>query len=291
MTKHSTTGWVVAAALALAGTAAAQTAARPADQSDLRHQIYVMEGALARAVEFGAQSLNREIRSVMPEALVLAGQAQARGIYLDGYGVFFDVQVPVLRQSVMWSVRMLLDQDEVGIRNALGALKRHVQTVTDPAVRASLENAISRLELQVGPMAVAPAPPAQAARQASTGSTTVGAAVMTPDAPSAPAPAPRAALPVDRLWVKDPSRAYTEAVQRALIDAMIDFSAPMKISAEEWLTVAARDNEPRDLLAPQDPYDEVVTVLLQIRGGDLAAYRAGTIDRDEARRRVTIRQF
>ncbi len=41
----------------------------------------------------------------------------------------------------------------------------------------------------------------------------------------------------------DTNRAYTEAVQRALIDAMIDFSAPMTIGNDEWLTVAARDNE------------------------------------------------
>ena len=59
--------------------------------------------------------------------------------------------------------------------------------------------------------------------------------------------------------LQDPNRAYTEAVQRALIDAMIDYSAPMAIGPDQWLTVAARDNEPRDTLAPQDPFEEVVT--------------------------------
>lgn len=290
--------WMGAALLVAVVPAAAQeaapAAARPGstDRAQLRHQIYVMEGALARAVEFGAQTLNREIRSVVPDLMVLAGQAQARGVYLDGYGVYFDVQVPVLRQSMMWSLRMMLDQDEAGVRNALGALKRHVQSVTDAAARASLEAAISRLELQVGPMAGRPGVRAPRAG-AVTGASAVGAAASVPDAaPVSDASAPvRAQLPVDRLWVKDPSRAYTDAVQQALIDAMIDFSAPMSLGAEEWLTVAARDNEPRDSLAPQSAYEDVVTVLLQIRGADLAAYKAGRIGRDEARRRVLAREF
>lgn len=89
----------------------------------------------------------------------------------------------------------------------------------------------------------------------------------------------------------DTNRVYTEAVQRALIDAMIDFSAPMTIGNDEWLTVAARDNEQRDTLAPQDPYEEVVTVLLRIRGADLKEYRAGRIDKEEARKRVRIGEF
>ena len=55
--------------------------------------------------------------------------------------------------------------------------------------------------------------------------------------------------------------------------------------------MAARDNVPRDSLAPQDPFEEVVTILLRIKGADLAAYRAGQIDRDEVRKRVQIKEF
>ena len=80
-------------------------------------------------------------------------------------------------------------------------------------------------------------------------------------------------------------------MQRAIIDAMIDYSAPMRIGADEWLTVAARDNEPRDTLAPQNPMEETVTLLYRIKGSDLAKYRSGSIDRDEARRRVIIGEF
>ena len=47
----------------------------------------------------------------------------------------------------------------------------------------------------------------------------------------------------------------------------------------------------RDTLAPPDPYEEIVTILLRIKGADLAAYRAGQIDRDEVRKRVQVREF
>ena len=80
-------------------------------------------------------------------------------------------------------------------------------------------------------------------------------------------------------------------VQRALIDAMLDFSGPMNLAPAEWLTVAARDNAERDALAPQDPYETSVTVLLRISGADLREYRAGLIDKATARGRVRIGEF
>ena len=94
--------------------------------------------------------------------------------------------------------------------------------------------------------------------------------------------------------MQDPNainRAYTELVQRELVDAMIDYSLPMAIPAEEYLTVAARDNMQRDNLAPPDPHEEIVTILLRIKGSDLAAYRAGQIDRDQVRKRVQVQEF
>ena len=92
----------------------------------------------------------------------------------------------------------------------------------------------------------------------------------------------------DSLWAKDPNRAYTEAVTRALVDAMIDYSAPMQIGADQWLTVAARDDEGRDTLAPPDPLEEIVTMIYRIKGSDLQDYRPGKIDRDEVRKRVQV---
>ena len=288
---------VLAAAVPL--SAQAPAAPRRVDAVELRHQIYVMEGALARAVAFGAQRLNQEIRSVMPDLLVLAGDATARGFYLDGHGVFFDVEVPVLRQSMMWSLRMMLEQDQQGARAALTELKRHIASLP-PGERNGLEAALRQLEVRVtalGPnlppgqsnpfTATAAAQGAPGAQPVSSGGAVLPAQAGPPASPAPPAPpsAVRSAI------LDDPNRAYTESVQRALVDAMIDFSAPMALSPDEWLTVAARDNERRDTLAPQNPYEEVVTVMLRIKGSDLAAYRSGAIDREEARRRVSVKTF
>lgn len=307
MTFTRTAACTLAVALSSAmGASAQDPPARPADRSQLRHQIYVMEGALSRAVEFGAQTLNREIRAVMPEAFVLAGQARARGVYLDGYGVFFDVEVPIMRQSMIWSLRTMLDQDAAGLQKALTDIRSIATKATTPAERQQLERAISRIEIQLGPVGVGPTsatnpfaaaiqssqaqvPPQGSLGQNISAQTTVQNAPPTEEAIIEPA-VPRV-LPIDKLWMKDPNRAYTEAVQRALVDAMIDFSAPMTIGSEEWLTVAARDNYQRDSLAPPDPLEEVETVLLRIKGTDLMAYRSGKIDRDEARKRVVTTAF
>jgi hypothetical protein len=297
------------AALMAASPASAQSGSppRPVDRVELRHQIYVMEGALARAVEFGAQRLNRELRTVAPDMFLLTGDAQARGVYLEGYGIFFDVEVPMLRESMMWTLRTMLEQDDSRTKSDVASLRRWVQGVQDPSARASLEQALRRLENQALPVFALP-------RSASAGAgadplvtagglTRAAGAPEAAPAPSSPAPTAPAAVPapelsgppprpsVDQTWLKDPNRAYSESVVRALIDAMIDFSAPMDIANDEFLTVAARDNARRDYLAPQDPYEEVVTVLLRIRGADLREYRAGRIEKEEARKRVKVGEF
>ncbi len=264
----------------------------PPDAAELRHQIYVMEGALARAVEFGAQRLNQQLRAIAPDMFLLAGDAQARGVYLEEYGVFFDVEVPMLRESMMWSLRMMLERDDTSTKAAVADLRRYVQGVADPAARASLEQAIRRLEAQAMPLNMMPrGAPVPDAR----GDGRVNAAVVLPGAvqaePAPPAAAPPQAPPDAPAWLEDPNRAYSESVVRALIDAMIDFSAPMRIGTNEYLTIAARDNARRDTLAPQDPYEEVVTVVLRIKGADLQEYRAGRIDRAEARNRVKVGEF
>lgn len=286
----------VLASVGAAQSGAAQTSAvapRPTERAQLRHQVYVMEGALARAVEFGAQALTREIRTVMPDILMLAGQARARGVYLDNYGIFFDVEVPIMRQSLMWSLRTMLDKDEAGVRGALADLRRLAREESDPRRRAAIEGAAKRLELQFVPLGSPDATPWEAPMPTDADRSGSSAA-MSAEAHAAGAPVQAEApkpIPTDKLWVKDPNRAYTESIQQAIIDAMIDYSAPMRIRPDEWLTVAARDNEQRDSLAPQDPSEEVDTILLQIRGADLAAYRTGAIDRDEARKRVSVRKF
>ncbi|HYE86064.1 MAG TPA: hypothetical protein VEA16_06900 [Vicinamibacterales bacterium] len=264
------------------------SAPKPINLADLRHHVYVMEGALARAVDYGAKQLNRDISAVMPSVFMLEGEARARGVHLDGYGVFFDVRVPSMRQSMMWSLRVMMEQDTANNLATVAELRRSMQGVSDPATRASMEKAIRTLERQNQPALRGQEPVVPGLVVSDRQAPAVGAA--TAAGLSTPAP-PAAPMAADPLWMKDPDRAYMEAVTRALVDAMIDYSTPMAIPADQWLTVAARDDEGRDSLAPQDPLEEVFTMIYRIKGSDLHLYRAGKIDRDEVRKRVQLSQF
>jgi hypothetical protein len=261
----------------------------PMNMNDIRHHIYVMEGALARAVDYGAKQLNRESLAVMPGVFMLEGEARARGVHLEGYGVFFDVRVPMMRQSMVWSLRMMLNQDDAANAAAIEELRRSMQGVTDPNTRASMEKAVRQLERQVPPAATRNTPVGPGVVVSEPSSPAVGASAAA--GMTNPRQVPVSPAAADSVWAKDPNRAYTEAVTRALVDAMIDYSTPMNIPAEQWLTVAARDDEGRDPLAPQDPLEEVVTMIYRIKGSDLQLYRTGKIDRDEVRKRVQMTQF
>jgi hypothetical protein len=297
---------ILAVAMTAAAAAQSQTPAPRTNAGDLRHHIFVLEGALARAVQYGAFLVNREMRGISPEMFSLAGEASARGVYLEEYGVYFDVGVPSLRPSMVWSFRQIQERDDRNTRQLIDDLKGMVGDERVPGKRRALEATIARLEAGLEPTAGGAgsvSPDMLGARVAQPGAS-VGAQLIVPEPPAAgapPTPAPTPTPPsapqqnsritADRMILKDPIRAYTEAVLRALIDAMIDFSAPIVFGPNEWLTVAARDNAPRDIFAPQDPFDEVATFILRIKGEDLAAYRTGKIDRDEAKKRVQIKEF
>lgn len=289
MLTRSIVGFAVV--LAMAGSALAQSArpGSPEDTVKARSNIFMMEAVLERAVEQGAANLREKVRRVMPDMLTLSGAAQARGFRLDGYGVFFDVEVPSLRHSVAWSLRTMADETGMGAAKALQMLKAYVQKLQDAGARQNLEQAIKRIELQVGPT---PAPPErQPSAPGARG--TMSAAVIDPDPPvlsGVPPPTPAPPPPIDETLLDDPNEAYTMAVKSALIDAMLDFSSTLRVGPDEWLTIAARDNEHRDRLVPMDPYD-TSTILLRIKGSDLAAFRAERITRDEALKRVEVREF
>ncbi|MBI1873411.1 MAG: hypothetical protein HYS05_05910 [Acidobacteria bacterium] len=245
----------------------ASTAPSPASQIQERHQIYVMEGVLERAVEIGASMLNRRINAVMPNMMTLTGNARARGFRLDGYGVFFDVEVPGVRKSVAWSLRVL-DQNDVGARSALRSVRRYVQTLADAQAKRDLEEAVRRLEQVV---ALAGNDPSMA--------------IAGPDGSGAQVSG--ATLEASTQALPDPNDTYTTEVKNALINAMLDHSTSIVIGNDEWVTIAARDNAGP---LPGEPYD-VTTVVLRVKGSDLSAFRAGRLTRDEARAKVEVREF
>jgi hypothetical protein len=224
-----------------------------------RNQIQMMEGVLARAVRSGAEDLARRMQNRDPSLMLFTGQARARGFVLEGYGVFFDVEIPGLRPAVVWSIKAM-ERDNV-MANALDSLRQALNAMPSGPARVQAEAALKQVQ-QFGP-------PAQSVRSSMPPPGTVSAAAA-PDA------------------VDDPHAAYTEAVKNALIDAMLDYSLPMNVGAEEWLTVAARDSD--GPLTPDEIYDPS-TILIRVKGSDLAAFYADRTKREEIRSRVLVREF
>jgi hypothetical protein len=265
----------------LASGASAQVQPSEADQVRSRQKISMMESVLESAVANGADSLMRAVRAVMPpDALVLTGAPSARGFRLEGYGLFFDVEVPAFRRTMAWTLRQMVDENGLGAAAAVGQLKAYIATVQDPRQRANLDRALRRLELQVGP--VGPVLPVQQDASARTvGSTVSAQSVVTPVA---------AAPQVDPAVVEDPNGAYTREVSTAIIDALIENSGPLPVGDNEWLTVAARDNVRPDRLVPGDT-SNISSIVFRIKGTDLAAFRAGRLTLEDARKRVEVKQF
>lgn len=250
------------------------------EQMRVRFQVAAMEGVLERAVQLGARRLSQQVQSVSPDMLVIGGVARAKGFLLDGYGVFFDVDVPALRRSVAWSFRQLGRSDGPGSADsAITSLRRHLSSVSDPVIRREMEDAIQRLARVVGPMpSPGPAGVGPGVQQVSSGTPQV-----------AISGAPTGLTPQQAAIIDDPGLAYTNEVKSALVDAMLDYGTPIPITDDQWLTIAARDdNDSR--LGGGDPYD-VSTIVLRISGADLAAFRAGKLTRDEALAKVEAREY
>ncbi|MGE5816122.1 MAG: hypothetical protein ACM36C_16650 [Acidobacteriota bacterium] len=280
MIKRSRGFQYVFAAMAVAAVAAPAVAQQTQSAADKRrYDLPDMDGALVGAVRHGAEVLGAQLKPFNPSLVLLTGTARARGFMLDGYGAFFDVEIPALRESVAWSIRTMAMEPDPFLAQWVANLRRIATTVQDPAVRARLEQNIAQMEQQLHPGAEPPAAAAQGQPGAARRVSSASVAQDEPQAPAAPS------LPD---IVKDPNALYTETVKNALIDAMLDYSGPMGIGPEEWLTVAARDAE--GPLNPGEPYD-AVTIVIRIKGSDLAAFRAERITREEARKRVEVREI
>ncbi len=279
--------WMVFGALAVTPNAGAQTRERrpaPSPQQtaaleqvlrlkESRYQIGQIERLLEGAVEHGATVIRDRLQAMMPADMLLTENARARGFRLEGYGVFFDVQVPNLEGTVLSSFRTL-DQNDLAVDNALQTLRSFVQAAgaNDVTVRQALE----RIELQVTPT--------QAVQMSG-----AGPATATPAADGGLTPVTQIAQAPGDPILANPNEAYRAAIRTALVDAMLEHTRGLGIAPNEWLTVAARSSDERPRLAPADP--EGQTNLLSIKGSDLDAFLAGQITREEAIKRVDVRVF
>jgi hypothetical protein len=280
----------IVASVAMASSAAAQTNARPIDARRVHYQIAVVERVLEGAVEHGATIIRDRLQAIAPDApaqMLILDNPRVRGFRLDGYGVFFDVEVPSLNGTLTWSLRTL-DQNDLGLQSALNVLKARL----DPA-DVDLQQALKRVELQMGPLAPAsqaapvlsaprvprlPNPRRAAGSAASAADPQVGATALTQTP----------AQQDDRI-LENPNEAYREEVVQALVDAMLDHSGALGIDDDEWLTIAARGIQDQPRLGPPD--NDAQTVMMRLRGVDLAAFRANRISRDEVIKRMDRRVF
>ena len=185
-----------------------------------RDAIDAMEGMLPKKVIAAAKDTMRDMEAVQQAAVNLFTNRapRATGFHLEGYGVFFYVEIPGVRASVA---------------SAFEQIQKSRQP--DRADRGS------------------------ASRTAEGGTT----------------------LPFDA------NGSYTEAVKLQLIDAMLDYSQPLDLRPNEWLTIAARDAD--------EPIPNVIyesrTMVVRARGSDLADFRAGRLTREQMLKRVELRGF
>jgi len=268
---------IVGAVTLGAGAASAQTKQSVAAQKQARYEIAQMERVLEGAVEHGVANIRDRLQALGPTELLISDNARARGFRLDGYGVFFDVVVPSLDTTVLWSIRTL-DQNLLGLQSALKELETHVKQSGD----VNLEQALRRIELQVDPLLVARSATSVA------GATTVGSAArkVNDSVTAATADVPQQAA--DSI-LANPNDVYRTEVTQALKDALLDHSSSLGIEPSEWLTLAARRNDDRPRLAPADT--DAQTFFIRLKGSDLAAFLARQITREEALQRIEVRVF
>lgn len=264
-----------------------QDASRPAAQrpnqarnqiEQLRYQIGTMERVLENAVEHGASVWRDRLQALAgPVQALLLDNARVRGYRLEGYGVFFDIDVPSL-ETTLFSAFRTLDQNGLGLQNALTQLKAAI-----PAGDTSAQQALRSIELRVGPVVTAPVATTAAVTTAEAPGRQAVAVAVAPDVRVEAVPV----LANDPILV-NPEDVYRAEVMQAVVDALLDYSASLGLGPDEWLAVGVRRNEVRPRIGLDN---NAQTVVARVRGGDLSAFRSGQLTREDAIKRVEVRVF
>ena len=261
--------------------AAAQTsgpAGGAAADTPLAAQLGIMEEALAQAVSRSAQVFEQQLALPAPGLVLFAGPTAVRGFRLADYGVFFDVQYPVLRQSILWSMQML----EADFQASLQMLRHRMeQMLGAPPGRAPgdvlgapgdvIEEALR--EIEQGMRTEGRAPGAGGAPV-----TSDPHAVEAAGGAGRPSPAARTeSQPVN------PQDIYREALTDALLHAVLRVGSGLAVLLDgaDWVAVAARDARG---LQGRD-------TTIRIRAADLAALHDGSLSLDAARARIAVSPF
>lgn len=246
----------------------------------LRYEIGTMERVLENAVEHGASVWRDRLQAIAPVQALLVENARVRGYRLENYGLFFDVDVPSL-ETTLFAAMQTLDQNGLNLQAAVNKVRSYIQA--QAANDANLQQALKRIELQL-PTPVTTT--ADVSNVLNTGGSNTG--VNATAANSFAAPNSVAAPDPNDPILTNPSEVFREEVMQAIIDALLDHSAPLGIGDDEWLSVGVRRNEVRPRIGLDS---NAQTYIARVRGSDLIAFRTGQLSREEAIKRVEVRVF
>ncbi|MEO8075399.1 MAG: hypothetical protein ABI818_03660 [Acidobacteriota bacterium] len=207
------------------------------EQQRRQDEITVLEGTLTSSVSLAATKVAKEVQSSTPNAMLFTGRAQSKGFLLEGFGVFFSVEIPALDLNVMLASENI--EKNAKSHRGLGA-GNNLPTVNMLQEPGSREERSETTRM------------------------------------------------IDSVVAADPGQKYRDAVKLALIDSMLDHSKNLELAPDEWLTIAARGSEAG--LLPNEIF-QLSTVILRVKGSDLADYLGGRLTKAEARRKVEVRQF
>lgn len=236
--------------------------------------IRQLEGILTSAVKTGATALANQLKVAEPTSLFVTGNARARGFELDGYGVVFDVDVPTMMQSVMWSTQTLQRQEQINqLQEAINDPR------TSDGMRALASNELRRLNRVM--VQAPPLPPVLAGAQpVAQGMVTAQTSDNTALADTRTA---SATPPADS---RSPDEMYTDVIRNALVDAMLSFGPALRLGDDEWLTVAARATAQ----AIPNQLDDSSSIVIRVKGADLSAYLLKKLTREEVIKKIEIKE-
>ena len=245
-------GILVALSVAVLTPALANAQQPPPELQPLRKQVLLMEGLLARAGTVAADTIARRLTEVQPGLTAFIGPSRARGFIMDGYGIFFHVEVPALSGTVIWTQQVM--QRELQIGNVVTSLRRAITEMPEGPNRQQALQAVALLARQAAPI-----------KEAEVTAANVSSTVIDPN------------------W--DPNEDYKQEVKRELIDAILNHSLPLNIGPDQWLEVGAHMSES----LPQS--QRGTTLMIRVKGSDLAIFAADPARRDEIRKKVEVRAF
>ena len=252
---------LAAPALAQSPPGSVSGSATQVEQARRQQQVRLMERALEEAVARGVRTVEQQLPSV-PGVVFFAGPVRVRGFELEDYGVFFDVEYPVVRRSILWSMSTL--QLNGGLPTVLQDLRRRLQMMPEGPGQLAFEQILSEMESELQRTAPLTSTPAGrgAARVSSTDAET-----RRPERPVA----------------VDPLETYMTALRGELTDVVISNGPALAVEEDHWVFVAARDG--RGQVDPRVSTPRR-TLRLRVRGRDLAALSAGRLSVDQVRLRV-----